>query len=92
MMMVTLIMKISLWNGEVRENHRDPVDEKYGEVYGSNKPFYVTENGKKVYYTDRGVHTGDEKNMRRNMLLAVSAFGLLILYSIIRIFKKHNTK
>lgn len=75
-------------NGEVRGNHRDPVDEKYGEVYGSNRPFYVNENGEKVYYTDRTVHTGDERNMRRNMLLMLSAFGLLVLYGTMRFLKK----
>ena len=75
-------------NGEVRGNHRDPVDEKYGEVYGSNRPFYVDENGEKVYYTDRTVHTGDERNMRRNMLLMLSAFGLLVLYGTMRFLKK----
>lgn len=75
-------------NGEVRGNHRDPVDEKYSEVYGSNRPFYVNENGEKVYYTDRTVHTGDERNMRRNMLLMLSAFGLLVLYGTMRFLKK----
>ena len=75
-------------NGEVRGNHRDPVDEKHGEVYGSNRPFYVDENGEKVYYTDRTVHTGDERNMRRNMLLMLSAFGLLVLYGTMRFLKK----
>lgn len=75
-------------NGEVRGNHRDPVDEKYGEVYRSNRPFYVDENGEKVYYTDRTVHTGDERNMRRNMLLMLSAFGLLVLYGTMRFLKK----
>lgn len=75
-------------NGEVRGNHRDPVDEKYGEVYESNRPFYVDENGEKVYYTDRTVHTGDERNMRRNMLLMLSAFGLLVLYGTMRFLKK----
>lgn len=75
-------------NGEVRGNHRDPVDEKYGEVYRSNRPFYVDENGEKVYYTDRTVHTGDERNMRRNMLLMLSAFGLLVLYETMRFLKK----
>lgn len=75
-------------NGEVRGNHRDPIDEKYGEVYGSNRPFYVDENGEKVYYTDRTVHTGDERNMRRNMLLMLSAFGLLVLYGTMRFLKK----
>lgn len=75
-------------NGEVRGNHRDPVDEKYDEVYGSNRPFYVDENGEKVYYTDRTVHTGDERNMRRNMLLMLSAFGLLVLYGTMRFLKK----
>lgn len=75
-------------NGEVRGNHRDPVNEKYGEVYGSNRPFYVDENGEKVYYTDRTVHTGDERNMRRNMLLMLSAFGLLVLYGTMRFLKK----
>lgn len=75
-------------NDEVRGNHRDPVDEKYGEVYGSNRPFYVDENGEKVYYTDRTVHTGDERNMRRNMLLMLSAFGLLVLYGTMRFLKK----
>ena len=78
-------------NSEVPNGSHDITNGR-GRVFGSNKPFYVTENGKKVYYTDRGIHTGDEKNMRRNMLLAVSAFGLLILYGIIRIFKKYNTK
>ena len=75
-------------NGEVRGNHRDPVDERYGEVYGSNRPFYVDENGEKVYYTNRTVHTGDERNMRRNMLLMLSAFGLLVLYGTMRFLKK----
>ena len=75
-------------NGEVRGNHRDPVDEKYGEVYRSNRPFYVDENGEKVYYTDRTVHTGDERNMQRNMLLMLSAFGLLVLYGTMRFLKK----
>ena len=75
-------------NGEIRGNHRDPVDEKYGEVYGSNRPFYVDENGEKVYYTDRTVHTGDERNMQRNMLLMLSAFGLLVLYGTMRFLKK----
>lgn len=75
-------------NGEVRGNHRDPVDEKYGEIYGSNRPFYVDENGEKVYYTDRTVHTGDERNMRRNMLLMLSAFSLLVLYGTMRFLKK----
>lgn len=75
-------------NGEVRGNHRDPVSEKYGEVYGSNRPFYVDENGEKVYHTDRTVHTGDERNMRRNMLLMLSAFGLLVLYGTMRFLKK----
>ena len=75
-------------NGEVRGNHRDSVDEKYGEVYGSNRPFYVDENGGKVYYTDRTVHTGDERDMRRNMLLMLSAFGLLVLYGTMRFLKK----
>lgn len=75
-------------NGEVRGNHHDPVNEKYGEVYGSNKPFYVDENGEKVYYTDRTVHTGDERDMRRNMLLMLSAFGLLVLYGTMRFLKK----
>ena len=78
-------------NGEIPNGNHD-IANGQGRVFGSNKPFYVTENGKKVYYTDRGIHTGDERNMLRNMLLAVSAFGLLILYSIMRIFKKHNTK
>ena len=75
-------------NGEIRGNHRDPVDENYGEVYGSNRPFYVDKNGEKVYYTDRTVHTGDERNMRRNMLLMLSAFGLLVLYGTMRFLKK----
>lgn len=75
-------------NSEVRGSHRNPVDEKYGEVYGSNRPFYVDENGEKVYYTDRTVHTGDERNMQRNMLLMLSAFGLLVLYGTMRFLKK----
>ena len=75
-------------NGEIRGNHRDPVDEKYGEVYGSNRPFYVDKNGEKIYYTDRNVHTGDERDMRRNMLLMLSAFGLLVLYGTMRFLKK----
>ena len=78
-------------NGEVPGGNHNITNGRE-RVFGSNKPFYVTENDKKVYYTDRGIHTGDEKNMRRNMLLAVSTFSLLILYGIIRIFKKHNTK
>ena len=75
-------------NGDVRGNHRDSIDEKYGEVYGSHRPFYVDENGEKVYYTDRTVHTGDERNMQRNMLLMLSAFGLLVLYGTMRFLKK----
>ena len=75
-------------NGEVRENHRDPVSENYGEVYGSNRPFYVDKNGEKIYYTDRTVHTGDERDMQRNMLLMLSAFGLLVLYGTMRFLKK----
>lgn len=75
-------------NGEVRGNHRDPVSENYGKIYGSNRPFYVDKNGEKVYYTDRTVHTGDERNMRRNMLLMLSAFGLLVLYGTMRFLKK----
>ena len=75
-------------NGEVRGNHRDPVSENYGKIYGSNRPFYINENGEKVYYTDRTVHTGDERNMRRNMLLMLSAFGLLVLYGTMRFLKK----
>lgn len=75
-------------NGEVRGNHRDLISEKYDEVYGSNRPFYVDENGEKVYYTDRTVHTGDERNMQRNMLLMLSAFGLLVLYGTMRFLKK----